>query len=100
MREAQIILPQTMTAQPAIELRKGLLALFGGYTEHEATGAWVDPATGKIYRDHSTVFSIAGEQFQWAELLPLIKRVGAMAKQICIYATDFESEVHFIDCGA
>ena len=98
MREAQIILPQTMTAQPAIELRKALLATFGGYTEHVATGAWRDPATEIVHRDHHTVFTVAGEPRQWHELAGAAIAVGRMAKQVCIYARDFDGFIHFLDC--
>ena len=98
MREAQIILPQTMTAQPAIELRKALLATFGGYTEHAATGAWRDPATEIVHRDHHTVFTVAGEPWQWHEVAGAAITAGRMAKQVCIYVRDFDGFIHFLDC--
>jgi len=101
MREATIILPFTMTAEPHILLRKRLLATFGGYTEHEASGTWIDPA-GVEHRDRSLVFTIAVRErpfdCSYLNLTQFAREAGRLARQQCVYVRGFDGEVEFIDC--
>ena len=71
-----------------LAIKKVLLDTFGGYTCHEATGAWKDPATLHVYEDPSEVFSIAGN---WtipanvARLRALCELSAEIMRQECIY---------------
>ena len=97
MREYVIILPRT--ANYACEwLRTSLLDQFGGYTEHEATGAWKDP-TGAVIFDDNAVFTVAtdiptaGQAFQ-----SLARIAGRIGDQQCVYLRDGDGNVEFVDC--
>ena len=98
MREYVIILPRT--ANYACEwLRTSLLHQFGGYTEHEATGAWKDP-TGAVIFDDNAVFTVATDRvlYTMRDLRVMARRAGLIGDQQCVYLRDSDGNVEFVDC--
>ena len=106
MREAQIIMPRDC-AQAIAHLRTRLLDTFGGYTQHEATGAWRAP-DGKVHYDHHHVFTVASDGV-WNDqrtyqhgmncLRAICRDIGREADQQCVYLRGFDGEVGFVDCA-
>jgi hypothetical protein len=94
MREHTIIMPRD--AGFACEwLRSRFLDAFGGYTEHEATGAWKDP-TGAVIYDHNSVFTVAaGDRDDL--MRSIAKMAGRIGEQQSVYYRDPLGDVHFID---
>ena len=101
MREAVIILPR-VNAFATKYMRHTLLDTFGGYTEHKATGAWRDPADGRVYKDHNGVFTVGVDDVT-GEHMPALRNIamqaGEMAGQISVYLKGFDGNVEFVNCS-
>ena len=105
MREAQLIMPRDC-AQAIAHLRTRLLDAFGGYTQHEATGAW-RAQDGKVLYDHHHVFTVASDGV-WndqgnmtedtATLRAICRNIGREADQQCVYLRGFDGEVELVPC--
>lgn len=96
MREAQIIMPRD-NAQAIAHLRLRLLDTFGGYTQHEATGAWKAP-DGKVHYDHHHVFTIAYEHTSFEVVRSIAREIGREADQQCVYVRNWFGEVELVAC--
>ena len=100
MREAQLIMPRDC-AQAIAHLRTRLLDAFGGYTQHEATGAW-RVQDGKVLYDHHHVFTVASDQGNMTEdtatLRAICRNIGREADQQCVYLRGFDGEVELVPC--
>ena len=96
MREYVIIMPRT--AGYACEwLRTALLDTYGGYTEHEATGAWKDP-TGAVIFDHNAVFTVATDHEHALEAFQSMARIaGRIGDQQSVYLRDGYGNVEFVE---
>ena len=92
MREYTIIMPRD--AGYACEwLRSQFLDQFGGYTEHEATGAWKD-ATGAVVYDDNAVFTVASDAPNAAQSFRSLARIaGRIGEQDCVYFRPPSGEV-------
>jgi hypothetical protein len=103
MREAQIIMPRD-NAQAMARLRLRLLDAFGGYTQHDAIGAWRAP-DGKVRYDHLYVFTVAcAEPPGRTHLLrdtcrDICRDIGREADQQCVYLRGFDGEVELVSCA-
>ena len=99
MREAQIIMPRDC-AQAIAHLRTRLLDTFGGYTQHEATGAWRAP-DGKAHYDHHHVFTVAdiATPYDLNCLRAICRDIGREADQQCVYLRGFDGEVELVSCA-
>jgi hypothetical protein len=100
IREASIILPR-VHKEATFSLREGLLDRFGGYTEHEADGAWRDPQTGIVHIDYNSVFTIAVDDDDGSHMLDLrdlAMNAGTQAGQISVYVRGFDGHVEFVNC--
>jgi hypothetical protein len=103
MREFVIIMPKAKPDRQNPDglgvhyLRTNLLKYFGGYTEEDVRGAWLDP-TGTIHRDHSIRFTVAVRPHQVLRgvLGGLAKRAGELAGQQCVYVRNPNGLVHFL----
>ena len=99
MREYVIILPRT-EAYACEWLRTQLLDLFGGYTEHEATGAWRAPNDEVIYDDNS-VFTVATDRLDaMTEFRHLALTAGRIGNQQSVYLKSPEGLVEFVEVTA
>lgn len=101
MREACIILPR-VSPRATESLQEGLLNRFGGFTEHDAIGAWRDPATNKVHLDHNSVFTIAIDDtdgMHMLDLRDLAMAAGEAAGQISVYLRGFDGNVEFVNCA-
>lgn len=103
MRLATINLPTHDNAgvSLAVEtdfLRNLILDNFGGFTETSARGAWKDDATGIVYREPVTVFSIGMDAtLENASLLRLLAgRIARDAAQVCVFITQANGDVEFV----
>lgn len=106
MREAQIIMPRD-NSQAIAHLRLRLLDIFGGYTQHEATGAWRAP-DGAVHYDNHLVFTVASDGILWnghnfwlgprEELRSICRDIGREAHQQCVYLRGFDGEVELVNC--
>ena len=97
MKEFTIIMPRD-AGFAAEWLRTQFLDNFGGYTEHEATGAWKDP-TGVVIFDHNAVFTVAvDDPGKHAETFRQMARTaGRMGEQQSVYLKLPSGGVEFID---
>lgn len=84
-------------AQKNLELR--LLRRFGGYTKVASEGAWIDPATGEIYREPGWIYDVALEDDAeaWASLRGVAKFFCHEAEQICVYLRLPNGQVEFVE---
>ena len=98
MREFTIILPRDIPSA-STNLRTTLLDAFGGYTEHEATGAWRDEFTGKVYYDHNSVFTVGAFVEHTAKIREIAAQAGREAKQESVYIRMPDGAVEFVKCG-
>lgn len=107
MREATIIMPVTRGNRQDPDgagvghLRHELPQAFGGYTEHGATGVWVDPDTGRHHADRNRVFTVtcANTGLDTLDSLRhLAREAGRAAQQVCVYLKGFDGEVELIYC--
>ena len=101
MREAVIIMPRD-NPQASAHLRLLLLDRFGGYTQHEAAGAWRDPA-GKVLHDHHNVFTVAcdvtfADVERMQQLRVIAAAAGREANQQCVYLRGFNGVVELVPC--
>ena len=101
MREFTIMLPR-VNGRASTNLRTRLLDNFGGYTEHEATGAWRDDNTGKVYYDHNSVFTV-GVLPTHPGLYGLIREIAAQAgqeaQQVSVYIKMPDGNAELVYCG-
>ena len=96
MKEFTIIMPRD-AGFAAEWLRTQFLDNFGGYTEHEATGAWRDP-TGVVIFDHNAVFTVATDRLDAVtEFRHLALTAGRIGNQQSVYLKSPEGLVEFID---
>jgi len=110
MREAIIILPKKDNAKKSLRnehasLQRDLVDSFGGFSSHESNGAWRDDSTGQIYRDVSTVYTIAANWNEAVPNYPLITKAeklesiardyAAKCRQVCLYVRHGNGEIVF-----
>jgi hypothetical protein len=74
-----------------------LWTLFDGQTQPHSTyeGSWMDPTTGKVFKDESRKFIIAVKRKDLARLKGLIQIAAIMFKQKCIYFV-YEGKVDYV----
>ena len=95
LREFRIVLPKN--ARGHKWLRETLATRFGGYTETEGRGGWVNPR-GELVQEQVRVYDVAAPAETPAEALltiarELLRRTGEEA----IYLRDLDGEVHLVD---
>jgi hypothetical protein len=78
-----------------------LMLAFGGYSTSAIKGAWKDPATNKVYRDESTLYTIAMEDtlVNRENLRTIARQACGRADQITVYVRMPDGEVEFVDRG-
>lgn len=97
-KEARIIAVEGYPeAQKNLELR--LLHRFGGFTKVASEGAWIDPATGKIYREPGWIYDVAIEDDAeaWASLRDAAEIYCYEAEQLCVYLRLPNGQVEFVE---
>ncbi len=80
-------------------LERKLLESFGGCTRSNATGSWIDPESGELYREPVWQFATAYEDTEenHATLITLGNMLTQLAEQVAVYVRLCNGEVIFCD---
>lgn len=63
-----------------------ILDIAGGYSKCEQDGAWKDPSTGRVYKDHSLRVYVTSESQELDERLHShLEEWTALLRQECLY---------------
>ena len=75
-----------------------LLEEFGGFTKHDAKGAWRDPEGGKIHRESMIRYIVATDTHTGTDrLIHLAKWVCTLVNQKCVYVVTPDRGVLFVE---
>lgn len=97
MRQASIILPHHYAAE--VELQKGLLSAFGGFTKSKCSGSWRDDTTGIVHEDQNSRYDVAMEDTaqNLSTLRNLARWAGQGSDQICVYLQTPAGDIEFVE---
>lgn len=100
MKLAQIILPQigndgTDLWRVHENFKHELLTRWGGFTAHEARGAWLDDRN-TIQAEPVVVYLVAMELGAVLELRDMARRIASEAKQKCVMIVTPQGDVDFV----
>lgn len=77
------------------QARASILAIAGGYSEHDSSGVWVDSG-GHRFVDRSTTLTVVSDPATDARILATLPTLAALLRQEALYTDATAADVAFV----